>query len=1205
MSHGTRARWWRPLAVLTAILLLPQAMVGASAAPHPTSSTTLATGATAPTYQPGTQPLRQDEESEEELLAYDTSITGRRLAGDKPLTLEQAGQLRAIAAHQANILRKQGTPPAPGPTTFDGAWSAIGPNPITTITRSGAGSLSAVSGRIGALAIRPSNDQFILGAAQGGIWLYDADTGTWVPKTDDQPSLAIGALAVAPGDDAVIYAGTGEGALSGDSYYGNGVLKSTDGGETWSHVSGDYFVAVSISRIVVDPTNADHLFATTLSGTGGARRTRPTNHSAWGVWESSDGGATWSLIFKAPKNTSGATDLEMDPQDPGTLYVSFWGDSIYKTTDGGKHWTAKMNGLPTKHNSTNQTRWSMAISHPEGQAAVLYVGSDWIDDSAHGVYHKGSLWRSDDGGDSWQALPTTGFAGPNDSVLDYCGGQCWYDNVVEADPTNPNIVYAGGQFNYNSGSGGIFRSDDGGQTWKDLGWNLHPDYHAFAFGANPNEVLVGSDGGVWYSPDRGGRLPGAADEGEASKADFQNYDLNGGGLQITQFSSIATNPTQPSWIWGGSQDNGTEHTFGGQTWYDLYSGDGGQVLVDPTDYNYVYGTYYGISPYRATDGGCCTFFSNQYITGGLNLNDRSDFYIPWVMNQRNPNQLFLGTYRLYRTDNAKAPAASDVHWTAISGDLTSGCSGTAPNGARNCSISAIGVGGGTAVYTGSLDGQVWLSTNAQTSDSPTWTRLDQGQLPNRPVTSIAVDPSNYRIAYVSYAGFSEATPSRVGHVYKTTDGGQHWTDVSGDLPSAPVNSVLLDPSFPNTLYAGTDVGPFVTYNGGADWYAMGSDFPIVAIWQLNMDPSHRTIAAGTHGRGAFEIQDGTAYPALVVSKVDANVPVGPSSQIDYTLTVSNIGNADASGVTVSDPVPGHTSFVSADNGGSLSHGKVTWTGQTVAAGDSVALHFSVDIASALKHKVSSIVNDGIVVSSDQNVGTTGSPTVTPIAPPYALSVAPASQIDGARLGETVTFPVTITNKGYNDDSFAVATSGSTFPTSVLDASCTSPLSTTASVAPGATATVCVSVDIPADAASNSTSTATVTATSMGDPSQTASATTTAIAVGVDTLVVDEDGNSPDVQSYYTNALDANGVSYDVWDLSANSTLPLNYLTAHTTVVWFTGNAYPDPIGRVRGRAGNVPGWRRSTLHERPGHPGPGGRAGVIRARLPAHHMGWV
>src|SRR5262249_2298508 len=148
------------------------------------------------------------------------------------------------------------------------------------------------------------------------------------------------------------------------------------------------------------------------------------------------------------------------------------------------------------------------------------------------------------------------------------------------------------------------------------------------------------------------------------------------------------------------------------------------------------------------------FFTNAFITNGINTGDRSDFYIPWVMNRQNTDQLFLGTYRVYRTDNARAAVASDVKWKTISPDLTSGCTGPAPNGGRACVISAIGIGGGSAIYTGSIDGLVYVSPDAQTSDSPTWTQVGIGHLPKRPVDQIAVDRSNYRIAYLAYAGFN-------------------------------------------------------------------------------------------------------------------------------------------------------------------------------------------------------------------------------------------------------------------------------------------------------------------------------------------------------------------------------------------------------------------------------------------------------------------
>ena len=176
-----------------------------------------------------------------------------------------------------------------------------------------------MSGRIGALAIRPSNGQFILGAAQGGIWLYDAATGTWSAKTSDQTTQAIGALAIAPSNDAIVYAGTGEGALSGDSYFGNGVLKSTDGGNTWTHVSGDYFRGVATSRIVVDPTNAEPPVRRDLCAAAAARAARRRKmHSRFGVWESKNGGVDWTLIqeVEGQPRRDRPRDRSAEPADP-------------------------------------------------------------------------------------------------------------------------------------------------------------------------------------------------------------------------------------------------------------------------------------------------------------------------------------------------------------------------------------------------------------------------------------------------------------------------------------------------------------------------------------------------------------------------------------------------------------------------------------------------------------------------------------------------------------------------------------------------------------------------------------------------------------------------------------------------------------------------------------------------------------------------
>ncbi|HEV8459700.1 MAG TPA: hypothetical protein VGQ38_03245, partial [Gaiellaceae bacterium] len=903
--------------------------------------------------------------------------------------------------------------------------------------------------------------------------------------------------------------------------------------------------------------------------------------SRYGIWESKDGGVTWNILREVSE-ANGATDIEMDPLNPSILYASFWADAIYKSTDAGKTWTKIMNGLPAGDFVGAATRFSIAIAHPSAaHPAVLYAGFDW--NNPDGSHHVAEVFKSVNAGASWTQTGTG--TNDTDNVEDYCGTQCFYDNVIEVDPSNPNIVYVGGSYGYDLSpqSGGIFRSTDGGASWENLGWDLHPDFHALAMDpSNPNHVLIGNDGGVWYSPDRGGR---ASASQPLSDADWQDMngtvDPNSGavlhrtGLDLTQFTSIATVPTVPPGadserFWGGTQDNGTQRkSANSKTWFDVAGGDGGQVLVDPSPGSpnndcplgacFVYGTYFGISNslYRFTDGGG-SFYSNQFIQNGINLKDRSDFYVPWVMSPNDPNQLFVGSYRVYRTDDARDSA----QWSLISPDLTSGCTGTAPNGARTCAISAIGIGGGTALYVGTLDGLVWVSPDAQTADTPTWTQVDtkKAKLPNRPVATFAVDRSNYRIAYAGYNGYDEATPKQPGHVFKTDDGGQSWTNISGDLPDVPVNSLILDPSYPNTIYAGTDVGPFVTYNGGAHWTQLGTGFPTIAVWQIDLDTLHRVIAAGTHGRGAYRIADTVApAPALVLSKVDAGVPVGPSSNLNYTITLKNIGNGAASGVTITDPIPDNTSFVSADNGGTASHGTVTWSGLSVPSGGSVQVHLTVSIADALKKKVKSIVDDGMKATAAEGPSTTGSPVVTALASGYAVSLAPATQTDGAHAGSSVTYIVTATNNGFNDDSYAMSSSGGTYTVTFLDSTCTTTITTTPSVAPGASTDVCVKVTVPAGAADGDVNTATIKATSVGDSTVSATATVKTIAVTKATLLVDEDGNAPDVQSYYSTALTTDGVSFATWDIAANGPVPKGYLLAHTNVVWFTGNTYPGPI----------------------------------------------
>ena len=1162
------------------------AMVGTVGGPA-TAVTVQPPSGDAPVVIPGTPYPDTGQDESGILVQVDGDYILERTAGDDPLTAEQAGQLRSVAADAA-IKIKKSPPGHTGPTTFTGAWTPSGPNPIGQIQRSD-GALMPVAGRVGALAIR-KNGRFILGAAQGGIWTMDPGSGTWVPRTDSLPSLATGALEVAPSDDNVIYDGTGEGALSGDSYTGNGILKSTDGGTNWAHVSGDFFFGVSVARLAIDPTNANHVYAAVIRGRGGAHRTTPPVHSTYGLWESKDGGVNWTLLMAAPNGSLGATELRIDPVTPNVLYASFLGDAIYKSTDSGQTWNQIMNGMPAGADFTAvPTRFALGLSHPAGQNAVLYAGFDWQNSAnppagtpgGPNAHRASRIFKSTDGGASWHRADVP--HGNVDDVVNYCATQCTYDNVIEPDPTNPNVVFAAGVFGYTNSppSGGIFRSNDGGVSWVNLGWDQHPDFHSAVYDPNNSQnVLIGSDGGVWYSTDQGGRVPGTPGATDVSANDWidlnGNPDLSSNGLQISQFSSIQTNPTRTPRLWGGTQDNGTLRKAAGlPLWFDVTSGDGGNAQVDPTDWRYVYGTYFAppTQIYRMTDGGG-GFFQNKPITNGINVNERAEFYMPLVLNQENPNQLFTGTFHVYRTDNAKTQSAGDVHWSSISGDLTSGCTGAAPNGARNCTLTAIGVGGGTGVYAGTNDGLLWVSPDGQTSGSPTWVRLGQSTLPNRPVSGIAVDRSDWRTAYVAYNGFDAATPTHTGHVFKTTDGGQTFQNITSNLPDSPVNWLIADPAYRDTIYAATDVGPFVTYNGGANWFALGTTIPSIAVDQISLDTFHRVLAAGTHGRGAWTITDTSApAPALYEQTTDAGVPVGPGSFLDYTLTVTNIGNASASGVHIQDPIPANTTFVSADNGGTFANGVVDWTNLNdasavptagvanppTAGGGKLTVHLRVRIDPNLASSVSSIVNDGLTFKYAEDVKwRTGSPATTPIAPPFAVSLSPSAQTGGARTGSSQTYIETVKNLGFKTDHYNLSATGGTFPVTFFDPTCKTQITATPDLAAGATFDVCVRVTPPTTATDGTTSASTVSATS-ANSTDSASASITTIAVTVDTLLVDEDGDNPDTNSYYDNALTTAGIGHDTFDLAKNPTLPIKYMEAFKNIVWFTGTSFPGPI----------------------------------------------
>jgi uncharacterized repeat protein (TIGR01451 family) len=1086
----------------------------------------------------------------------DAAYYGLRVAGtNRSFTMADAAAARARAAE--SVLARSGGPSvlSARQAAFGGAWTAAGPEPII---QNGGRYLRAVSGRIGALAVRSTPPYTIyLGAAQGGLWVSSTLTNRWLPRTDALPTQAMGAIALAPSNEDVVYVGTGEGALSGDSYFADGVYRSDNGGRSFRRVSQGAIDQVSVAKLVVDPANPDHVFAATLRGIRGSAATGAPSPSDYGVWETTDGGKTWIPRLATRERSRGATDLVLDPRNPKVIYASFWMQGLVKSIDGGQTWQDISGHFPMPvdwGNANVGTRIALDIAHPDPNApAILYAGFDWAD--PEGKYHPSTVFKSVDDGQTWAATGA--------SVTGYCGGQCSYDNVIMIEPGQPDTVYALGLWDYGHESGGVYRTMDGGTTWLDIGYGQHPDFHAIAIRRDdPRRVVIGNDGGVWSSANRGGRMAGEP----YTRTEWVN--LNGflddqgavtarTGLQITQFSSIAQHPAQVKRLYGGSQDNGTERkSLASNTWVDIASGDGGKVLVDPNDPRFVYGTYYDLSPYRFSDGMLGGFGTNESITRGITTSERSAFYVPFVMDPEFTNRLYIGSFRLYRTDNR-----GDL-WQAASGDLTSGCANSrlSPTG-YGCVITAIGVtAGAPAVYTGSGDGRVYLTADA-TVDHPAWTRVDAPPLPVRPVGALAVDRSDYRVAYVAFSGFNAATPTQPGHVFRTQDGGKTWRDISGDLPDMPVNALVLDASNPDTVYAGTDVGPMVTTDGGHAWRPLGTGFPLVSVEGLDLNPYTRQIAVGTHGRGAYVLRDDTTtVPALRVRAFASDVPAGPGSLVTYTVRVRNTGNAAATGVQVRDPVPARTDFVGGPGGATLDGGTVVWPDQTVPVSGTVAVTFTVRVQDVPENQPGpQVVNDGLHVSAREGVAATGSPLAVTLAAPYAVALTPDSQVDGTRAGQSITYTLRVENRGYRPAAFDLAATGD-WPTALWDGQFQAEQARTPVLAPGQGAGIGLWVAVPADAADSQPEDTAVTATSAAQADVGATAMVQTLAATAPVLIVDGDGDQPDVQAYYRDAVRAAGYRYEVWDVAKDPRLPRRYLAAHPVVVGYTGTSYPDPIG---------------------------------------------
>ena len=649
-------------------------------------------------------------------------------------------------------------------------WVSLGPTPGSY---PGYGNISS---RIVTGTYHPTNPNIIyIGPANGGVWKSTDNGVNWQPLTDDQPSLAMGSIVLDPVNPDIVYAGTGEATYSGASYYGAGIIKSTDGGNTWTHITSGLPTRTYISRMVIRPGNGNHLLA--ALGTSG-------------LYRSTDAGMTWNLLL------SGRCDDVLFSLTGDTAFAIGSGiGGIRRSTDGGAAFSAFATGLV----SGTRTHFDYCKSSPSVMYAAVYSGSSV------------TPYKSTNYGVNW-SMAGTGLSGTS---------QAWYDLHCKVSPWNPDHVFIG--------LIDVFRSTNGGTSFTNItngysGGNVHVDQHnLFWHPTDPNTHIVTNDGGIWRTTNNG--------------SSYVNLNQN---LTLTQFYRITASPFNPGRILGGTQDNGTQQTFSTLNWAAAFGGDGGEVCFNPFDSNFIIGETQNGGLRRTSNGG------SSWVSATSGISGSAAWVAPIEHHPVNSGEFYTARQSIFRSTN------NGSNWAAISTSINGS------NAIRELTIS----NSDPSIMYATSGSQVFKSTNAGVN----WSNVTLS-LPGRTITSVYVHPSNSNTAFLTFSGFG------TDKVYKTTNGGSSWFSIHSNLPDSPVNDIFIytyDALNPNTYFAATDVGIFLTQNDGASWTEIDDGLPNTVIMHLDYSPSNQMLRAGTHGRGVFEAFIDFVVP-VELSSFSANV----------------------------------------------------------------------------------------------------------------------------------------------------------------------------------------------------------------------------------------------------------------------------------------------------------------------------------------------
>ena len=677
-------------------------------------------------------------------------------------------------------------------------WRCIGPHR--------GGRVLAVSG------VRGEADTFYFGAVAGGVWKTTDAGHTWKPIFDSQPVASIGALAVSTSDPNVIYIGTGEADMRSDISYGAGMYKSVDAGLSWSYIG--LSDTRQIGRVLIDPKNSDVVLVAALGHGFGPNPER-------GVYRTTDGGKTWKQVLSKDENT-GAIDLAFDPDNSRTVYASLWnvrrppyntyapitgpGGGIYKSTDGGANWKEiSGHGLPT--GKLGRIGLDVATGqHGKRVYALIDAGTS------------SGLFRSDNAGEDWTLMSTDA------RIL----SRGWYFGEVRSDPKNPDLVFVSNV--------SLYRSTDGGKTFKAIrGAPGGDDFHS-----------------LWIDPENPGRMIAGVDQGTI-------VTLNRGVTWSTwynqptaQFYHVAVDNQFPYWVYGAQQDSGTaavvsRSDYGQITyrdWHPIGAGESGYILPDPVNPQIVYGGSTGGDLYRFdTKTGQVEDVSPTPAEIGMKVRQRYPWTTPLAFSFQAPHALYQSSQFLMKTADA------GKSWKVISPDLTLR-PGEKEEGAQGViyTIAPSPVTAGT-IWVGTDNGLVQLTRN----DGLTWSEVTPPGLPPWSMMSlIDASPHDAAIAFaaIDRHQMDDITP----HIYRTHDFGKSWTKITSGIPAnAYVHAVREDPIRKGLLFAGTELGVYVSFNDGELWQPLQLNLPVSPIRDLVVKGNDLVVA--THGRSFWILDD--------------------------------------------------------------------------------------------------------------------------------------------------------------------------------------------------------------------------------------------------------------------------------------------------------------------------------------------------------------